>query len=477
MYIMWFIILAGGAFIFKHALAPNTISPEENLPQVNTEIITEGDLNKSAEEFISIGDSYMDYNYPEKAATFYLRALDKQPDSLIVLRKLSEAYLASSQNLEAIETLTTALAFKPNSESLNLLLARAHLANRSIETAKDIIWQLDEAKPENTYYKGVIYLLYKEYDLAKSTLLGVEALDPQNQEQLEIKEKALKILAAFDTFAYYKESNPAFLDLLIAKSLGENGEHGAAIPILFAIINENSNYRDAWIVLGYNYLMSHQYLDAIDSLKQAVDLDKEKPQSLFYLGLAYFANNDIEDAIIYLQKAKTAGYTPVEQIDIKLGDLYALQNSFEKAESYYQKVLDEQGQNINLYARLVWLKLEKLDQPKEALNLALAATTNFPEEALSHSLAGWAYTALGNYGQAKKYLNTALELNPNLDQANFHIAWLYQKQGQDSLAKNYYKQAFILGNGNDISVLAAKNFNQLSEQEKKSFLKANITSP
>lgn len=227
------------------------------------------------------------------------------------LEKLTLDYLEKNQPQQAAEVLAQAIEEEPNSETIGLLTVRVQLANLQIEQAKETILKLDESKPEIAYYKGIILILYKQFDQAKPLLSKVET------------DQAKNLLSAFESYSYYKESEPEFLQLLLAKALVDNGEYYSAIPLLFDILNKKSNYRDAWITLGYAYLNIGNIKESIDALKKAQDLDAEKAETLFFLGLAYAADRQTEQAITTLKAASKAGFEPKELIDSKLKNLNA----------------------------------------------------------------------------------------------------------------------------------------------------------
>ena len=235
------------------------------------------------------------------------------------------------------------------------------------------------------------------------------------------------------------------------------------IPLLYDILNIKNNYRDAWIVLGYAYLNINKPDDAIDALTQAKDLTPEKPETLFYLGLAYFNKNDLDKAIYYIEKADKQGYEPKDQINLKLGDLYLLKKDYQKSADSYENVISKNTKNLDIFVRAIWLNIEQLDQPEKALALSQKALETHPNEAMSYNLLGWSYTALGKYDEAKKDLDIAISMQPDLDAANLNYGWLSEKSGDATEAKAYYKKAYALGHGNSVSKLAATRYNSLNQ--------------
>ncbi|MBI2634353.1 tetratricopeptide repeat protein [Candidatus Peregrinibacteria bacterium] len=416
--ILWIIIVAGSIF-----LAFNLFEPESG--GENRQITENSDSKKP--EILS--------------------------QSTTELLQRGEKNLKNNEPTQAKKAFTTALKRTPNSTTLKLALARAHLNSREIEEAQKIIWQLNDQNSEVKYYKGIILILYKELDKAKNIF--------QELATTKLADKSQKFIDAFTTFSYYSEADQEFLTLLLAKAMTDNGEFAAAIPIIFDILVTKNNYRDAWIVLGYAYLNTGKTKDAIDAFSQAEALAANKPETLFFLGLAHAANNEIDKAIKYIEKADQAGYEPKDQIQLKLGDLYLLKDEFKKAAQKYQEVIALNHQSIDIFVRTVWLHIEKTGNLQEAAKVALQSIKYHPQKAMAYNLAGWAYTALGDYGNAKKNLEKALSLDDKFDIAHLNLGWLYEKKGNIKLAQEYYKRAYILGKKNSIGKLAAIRFNNL----------------
>ena len=330
------------------------------------------------------------------------------------------------------------------------------------------------------YYRGLLEVLYKNFSEAKDIFENLsEANDTEEQAvDTTLQANAKLFLKSYSIFSYYTEGEQEYLQTLLAKDLTVIGLYQAAIPLLFDVLNSNETYRDAWIVLGYAYLNTKQNAAAIEAFETAQDLGPNKPETMFFLGLAHFANNEIEKAIIALEKADELGYQPKDQIQLKLGDLYLLQEEYGKAETSYRNVLSANPSNIDVFTRSVWLNIDKLGDADKALEKAHQALEHHSQNPMSYNLVGWALTATKDYNQAEKYLTKALEMDPNLDAAYLNFGWLYEQQGASTLAKEYYKEAYELGGTNSIANLAALRFNNLSKPElRSSFGQVNVTAP
>ena len=336
---------------------------------------------------------------------------------------------------------------------------------------------MDEFDYQVKYYKAIVLILYKSFDESKALFGEIVANKSLTQKLIS---NAQKFLDKFETFSYFKESNPLYLETLLAKAMTETGEYGSAIPILFDVITQKNNYRDAWLILGYAYLNTGSYPDAIDSLNKAETLDPQKSETLFYLGLAYFADNNIEKAIYYLDKSDKKGFQLKDQINLKLGELYTIKGEYDTAAKKYEKVIAVNTSNIEVFIKLVELYIDKLNQPEKALTVSEKTIETFSDNAMSYNLKGWALTALGRYTEAKEYLYKALEIDKSSSSTNLNIGWLYEKQGLTDLAKDYYKKAYILGENTSegsIALNRLNNLNKPTEVEKTQYSNYDISKP
>ncbi|EKD65544.1 MAG: hypothetical protein ACD_50C00056G0001, partial [uncultured bacterium] len=236
---------------------------------------------------------------------------------------------------------------------------------------------LDGTYEEVQYYRSIIALLYKKYDEAEK---GLNALAGSETTSKEMKDKVALYTNALKTFKIYKESKPEFMEALIAKAFIDTNEFGASIPLLYDVIKIKNNYRDAWIMLGYAYLQTGKTDDAVNAFTQAETLDPNKPQTLFFLGLANAVNNKYDEAIKYLEKASEAGFEPKSLIEQKLADIYIIKKEYDKALVSFENLAKEGIIDKNLYQKAVWICIDKLNKPVKALAFAEALIKAMPED-------------------------------------------------------------------------------------------------
>ncbi|MFH1218605.1 MAG: tetratricopeptide repeat protein [Candidatus Peregrinibacteria bacterium] len=484
----WIIIIAGGIIITLHYTKPNPAEIPSAEQELITEIVTEQEVltpssSKTFSQYISDGQTLLENGEISQAIQNFQSASILNETSTLPLLHLGNAYLINSDPGSAEAIFKKALLLDRNSTEIKIGIARSYLNNRNIEAAKQLIWQLDEEAPLVKYYKGILYILYKDFDNSKKQFLSL--IPPEDEKLKEffetpeyLTENAQKFLDAYEEFSYFKGGEESHLETLLAKAMTEVYEYDAAIRLLFDVLDQKNNYRDAWIVLGYAYLNTDKAKDAIDAFSQAKSLDEENPNTLFFLGLSHFANNEIDKAVLYIEKADKFGFEPKDQINLKLAELYTLQEEFDQAEKKYEEVLSINTSSIEIFTRIIWLNIDKLGNPEKALSLAYQTLDLYPQSAVSYNLVGWALTAMDNLQEAKKYLGKALLINPNYNAALLNLGWLFEKQGSTTIAKEYYKRAYALSGGNSIANLAAKRFNAITEKEmKNAYIQVNISAP
>jgi len=466
--LLWLIIMGGGGFIIFHKLKPEPIieqkietsttetSKTENTKTTETKAPEE--KTKTYTEYLSTGDKFLQNGYVKSAIEEYQKAADVSPNSLVPKTKLANAYLLDNNPKQAELTFKEAEKIAPESLSIKIGIIKSYLNQRDAEKAKALLSQLDRNDPEVKLYAGIILILYDELDQANTTFIDIVT---NNADNKEIVKKAEKFTSRYKLYGTFKEEERVFLKLLLAKAMTEIKEYESAIPLLYSIISEKNNYRDAWIILGFSYLNVNKLQDAIDALLQAKELDQTDADTMFFLGIAYSQNNDLEKAIFYMEKAKSLNYIDLTELEIQLGKLYIKKENYQKAEEKYLYALSKKPKNLTIIGNLFWLYSEKLNSPDKAFEMAQKALVLNPENASSLNMIGKANLDLKNYKKAKEYLLLAKSKDPILDLTYFNLAQLYEIQGFTTLSREHYKQAYLLSQNSTLKNIAYNKYREL----------------
>lgn len=432
---------------------------ESSLSQQIPEILSPDKIerNKTYDEYMSRGKSLEEKGYLALAIAEFQAAGKLEPQKADPLIQIGRMHLKSLDYLKAKVSFEEALTIEPASVNAMTYLGRTLLAMREPEKAKAVFNSIITATQASKYYQGIIAIYFGEYEKGKNLLNESLSLGGTD----DLKAKAKNFLAAFDEFNSNQGGLTIHLKTLLGRSYAQTGEYQMAIPLLFSVIKEKKDYRDAWILLGYSYLNIQKYQDSIQALEEAKILDSQKPETLFFLGLAYFGVNDLQKASQNLELAKSNGFEPKVQVDQKLAEIYLQMKNYSKSAASYESVVALNNEDVEYFIRPIWIYIERLNQPAKAVALAGKALNAHPEEAMSYNLLGWAKIGENKMDEAEILLKKSLEIDPHLAAAYLNLGYLYEKKNQPQNAAAYYKRAFELGNGSSISTAAAEKYNQL----------------
>jgi tetratricopeptide (TPR) repeat protein len=158
-----------------------------------------------------------------------------------------------------------------------------------------------------------------------------------------------------------------------------------------------------FVGIGHSLLKKGYYEKSVAILKIATKKDSEDPWAFYFLGVAYNRIGEGVDALKALEKAKELGCGD-ERLEFETAWALALQKKYEKA----LKVLE-------------------------------AFLSVFPNDPRGLELAGRCEYYAGNYNQAEKNLEAAIQGDPNLaSSANYYLASIKQKRDKRSDAINTY---------------------------------------
>lgn len=424
------------------------------------DFLTEDKVNraKTYAEHLSRGQLLEDNKFYSLAIAEYQQANALDPNNPEPFLKIGRIHLLTNDYPKAEENFQKVLTLQPDSIDAQIYLGRTYLQERKIDQARNLFNKIVADNNQTVqYYKGILAAYFGDYENSKKLL--TKAIDLGTSQ--DIVKKAQNYLSAFSEFDFNQGGQQTHLKTLLGRSYAQTGEYQMAIPILFDVIKEEKDYRDAWIILGYSYLNISKYQDAIEALEQAKRLDPQKPETFFYLGLSYYGQNNLQLAATSLEQSKKLGFQPVIQIDQKLAEIYLQLKQYDKSAQEYENVVALNDDNINYYIRPMWLYIEKLNQPSKALVLAQKAFQSHPEQPMSYNLIGWAQVGNNQLDDAEKNLQKALNLDPKLDAAYLNLGWMWEKRGQFDKALSLYTKAHDLGSDNAIGNAAAERYNNL----------------
>lgn len=427
--------------------------------------------SKSYDELMQKGDTYAENGLYDLAIDAYTQASQKAELNKTPLLKIAAIQLIQKEYEKAKEMSLHILKIDQHSGLAKLYLGQAHIGLENFADAKSVFDSITSDDQKVQYYQGIMALYFEEYERGR-TLLEAAANKEGGDET--IARNALNFVNGLNEFDRYDAGLNSHLRVLIARSFVQSDQPQLAKEVIWPVLEETRNYRDAWIILGYSYLKLQQFQEAVDALEEAKQQDPEKPETLFFLGLAYAGNDEPEKAIEELEQALENGYEPKIHAEQKLAELYFLVEDYESATEKYEDVISLNATNIDYFVRPVWIYIDKLDKPDKAIALSEKAQLHHPDNAMSYNLLGWAQIADNDFINGRRNLEKAISLSDSFDAPYLNLGWMYEKQNNLSKAKDFYKKAFEVGQGSAVAELAASRYNSILEQEKNNSFMVNI---
>ena len=154
------------------------------------------------------------------------------------------------------------------------------------------------------------------------------------------------------------------------------------------------------------------------------------------LGFELCQLNDV-DAIVMgsYTKAGEMFVTDVKALDVETKRILSSASSRGKgAESILQSQIDELSKEISR-----GISISKTQSRKTPIRITDVTTNSL--DAYSFFIRGYEYLIFGKYKDAQKYLEKALELDPNFAVAHFHYGLLLRFLGDEGAANNAFRKA------------------------------------
>jgi tetratricopeptide (TPR) repeat protein len=341
---------------------------------------------------------YLKQNKLDSAISEIQEMITLFPDEPAYVFNLSELYISNNRGTEATPYLKAFIREHPEDARARLLLAEVYKQQG----------QLNQAVEELS-----IAFLNPELDLTPKLNVLVEYMkqlpDPVVEEN-SIK-LAQSILTAHPYDANAQAVNGDLYLNLANQQKSENYKLKALGYYQKALEYDNSNFN-----IWQNVLQIEAELSQIDSLQkhsdQAIELFPNQPSLYYYNGFAHLTNDNHEEAVEILEHGRRiARSDPHMQLVFYslLGDTYHELEEYTLSEEAYEAVLEVDPDNshvLNNYSYFLALRKAHLDKAKRMSTKLIKNNPNNPTFLDTHA---WVLYTMGDYKEAKKFLELALE--------------------------------------------------------------------
>jgi len=340
---------------------------------------------------------------------------------------------------------------QPNpSEKLYFHLANIFQQNREYANAAEYLRRYVDVYTDDASARHRLGLLLTLSDPneAVSQLLYASQLDPQFDSDAQILRTALNLSSLSDS--------PSAQYVLIGRGLGLVNQWELAQAAFDQAVKLDENNAEALAWLG---LVNQQTAggEALVYLDRALSLD---PNSSVVYGLRglYFqqAGNHREALISFQSAAKLDPQNPSLYVSIgeefsKLGDLILALDAYK----YAANLVPDDARYWRLLAGLC--AQNNVNVSDVGVPAAQIAVTLTPNDPLALDLLGWLLVLDGRYFEAEQILLRALDNDPQMASAHFHLALLYLQLDDRDAMYTHLIQARNLGSA-DAGVLLQQYF-------------------
>ncbi len=351
----------------------------------------------------------------DEAGVAARHGLDRSPRSVVGLNLLGVIYQQQGKDAEAIPQFERALAIKPDSVDTLNNLATSYAAQKRTDLAEQIFRKSLRLKPEDATANYNLGLLLLDRNKAKESIpYLLRVRHPDGPTRLNLVRAYLSSgnnASGLATAEILSQSWPK--DTKVHFSLGvllgshrqyQNAIHefelaNALEPQTFDILHD----------LGQAYLLSGQPAKAQETLDQALHLQPDSADTLHLMARAEMDLGKDVDALELLVRARKIS-TRNTDILLLMGRLSMKQQFFEDAIEVLREGVQIDPRRADLHAALgeSYFTVGKVEMAVKEFR-TLVGLDPSPR---SYALMGMCYRHLGQYEEAKHFLDESLKGDP-----------------------------------------------------------------
>lgn len=213
--------------------------------------------------------------------------------------------------------------------------------------------------------------------------------------------------------------------------LWKQGKYQEAEGIFARAVKLDPELTNAWNGLGWSRFNQGNSDEAMEAFRQCIKLEPDHGAALNGLGQAYLGTRQYKEAEQPLLKAAGLGATAAWY---GLARLYLLQEQFDKAAEWAEKVLKQQPDDETVKKMLAAAKAKKLDK-----ELRQVIEPPDPKAQSPESKRGWVFFSRGDMKRAAVEFEKAIKANPNETNAHNGLGFCLVNQGKAAEAQKHFE--------------------------------------
>lgn len=384
---------------------------------------------------IALGRIYLEQHHWLPAVDAFNRALARDLDNPRATAGLAEAMLNQGQSRRALALWEQAIALEPDLPGLYTGLGRTRLLRFEFEAARQAFeTQQARASDGEAQWHLAALLAPADYAAAQAHLLAIP--HDSAPELLARRDYLLAVLAPFTA-----ASAPAEIAQATGVAFAQVGDWPLAAHAL-TVAREYPGQSDqemAETLAFLGHALAQAERPAFDLFEQATALDPGSALPAYFYGI-YLRRKGAFKAAQDLFEQASAVDPDNAAILVELAQTMVDQGSFTLAEAYYVAAVEAAPDDLDIQRLRVEFYANRGYRLAEVGIPAAEALIEVDEEdAAAHDLLGWMLFLEGDLAGAEAALRQAVELDPDLISARYHLARYLAGAGRPLDARAEYQ--------------------------------------
>lgn len=389
---------------------------------------------ESDEAMVLLAQAYMRSGSADLADNSFRQALSVNPGNPQAAMSVASSLMRSNDLDRTESILKNAVAGNPNNEELLQALAQVQIMKKDWASTQQTLQELSTDDSDN----AITYLL---------TAQMYQGLEDYTVAIAEYK-KALEI-------------NPQLTRALqeLVNSYVAADQKEQVTPYLNQHIEDHPDLINGYSVLADYYRNEGNSDKAIEITELALDKNPQWTGGYSFMAAVYQDNNEPEKAVEAYQRGLENLPTDLVLM-MQLASTFERLGQYENARDLYETVLAQNPEIEPAVNNLAMLLSDQFESP-ENLQRALTLSTRFSESSQPYFVDtyGWVQYKLGNYEDARKAIELAVENGNDIPVFHYHLGLVYKALEMNEQAENHLILAERLAQEQDDQAL----LNQINE--------------
>lgn len=400
---------------------------------------------------------------PEAALKVYDAYLQRFGPNAEAYSQMYQIYTALQNPAKAAEAVKGMLQLDPENFELRQTLGAIYLQEDSVDAALRLYDDLVQIRPDNLEVRAAIahaYLVKQDYADAMKQFDAVMKKDSVSiEDQLRfgrvfvafIQKDSAVAPYAMRLFQQIQEGNPSdWRPYWFLGAIDNIVRNDSEALTNFGQVRKLASWNpDGWVGVASVYYDWNRFDEAIEVLTEAKTYVPNEGRVYFLLGIAYQRKHQDVESASALEKAIQIDGKNVDALGA-LGLVYDEMKRHEDSDSAYERALRIDPKNHLVLNNYGYSLAERGIQLERALAMSRDAVAQQPQNQSYLDTYGWIYFRLGNYEEAKRWIQKAVDLGSPSPVINEHLGDVYFKLSDKDKAMEYWQKALKLDATNQL---------------------------